>query len=152
MKKLFWFISAGMLAVVSTVFAGGGTVSNTVSSTMGTVKRMRIAWTSATNDATGTIGYLNGEIKRVTFVPTAGNTNNATITLTDINGIDLLAGLGSTVTSNAVKTVVPTVGTVAVGGLTTNVSPMVVDGAVSVIVTNCGVGGGYFDIYYYGPR
>lgn len=148
MKKLFLILCSATVAGL--VMAGGGTVTQSVTSNMGTVKRARIAWTSVTNDATGTIGYFNGEILRVSFVSASGS--SPTITMTDPSGRDILSGLGAGVSSNSITTVVPKIETVAVGGTVTNESPMVVDGALSVIVTNCSVGSGYVDIYYYGAR
>ena len=111
-----------------------------------TTSRADIAWTSAA-DGTATVAtkHLNGKISRVTFdsAHSGGTqpTNNYDVTLTDEHGYDLLAAGGANRSNAAATTVIPAASTTVIDGLTvtvTNSSPPVVDGVITVNVTNGG--------------
>lgn len=96
---------------------------------------------------------VKGVIERVTFVPDAGGTQPSAaydVTLTDIEGIDVLAGLGGNLSQSAASSVVPqilnTVGTptntYAIG------HKIAVSGALTLAIANAGnAKGGIIVIY-----
>jgi len=138
--------AAGTLLLVgSFISLGDGSISQTNFTEVGNIQRIDLHWNSLTNNSTGTIAWLNGELYRVTFVPNGG-TNDYGATMTDSTGFDILQGLGSAgITSNAVTTVVPGIG--FQGGVTGG-TRVVVCSSISVNVTNTGIGTGYISLFY----
>lgn len=97
-----------------------------------TAQCVAFEWQSSTNQtATLTSKALSGELGRVVFVN--GTTTNAPlvgygITITDVSGLDILCGAGSTLT-NTDTTVV---------GFTANKLPVLFDGKLIFGVTGAG--------------
>jgi gas vesicle protein len=96
-----------------------------------------LAWTASTNGIVSqtTTFYVRGEIARVSL---NGTSTGATysLTLKDSSGIDVLAGLGSGVSTSAVSSVVP--GIKITDSATTNVVPYVVNDLLTLGVTVAG--------------
>lgn len=80
---------------------------------------------------------VSGEIKRVVFDPgSAAPTASYDVTLTDEHGIDVLAGQGADLHETNSSSVCP--GTPIKDGTTVGVVPTVVDGVLTLNVTNAG--------------
>lgn len=89
---------------------------------------------------------VSGEIQRVVIVPgTPTPTALYDLTLTDSDGVDVLAGQGANVAAGNVN-ICP--GTPLKDGTTTGVLPMVVDSVLTLNVTNAGAGGAGSVIVY----
>jgi hypothetical protein len=104
------------------------------------VVKHRVSWTSdGSGDASEVSPQsVSGQIERVVFVPsaTAAPTNLYDIVLTDEHGLDVLGGQGANLSNSASSHVCP--GTPLKDGTTTSVRPMVVDGALTLTVSNAG--------------
>lgn len=104
------------------------------------VVKHRFDWVSdaggAATLASGT--PVSGTIERIVIVPSASAapTNLYDITLTDEDGIDVLAGQGANLSSSAASHVCP--GVPLKDGTTTSAVPIVVDGTLTLNVTNAG--------------
>jgi hypothetical protein len=81
---------------------------------------------------------VSGAIQRVVFIPSAiaVPTDAYDVTLTDEHGIDVLAGQGANKSNVKTSTVIP--GTPLKDGTTTTTVPTVVDGILTLNVTNAG--------------
>lgn len=81
---------------------------------------------------------VTGQIQRVVFVPSASAvpTTLYDVTMTDENGIDVLAGQGANLSETTASSVCP--GTALKDGTTVGVVPTVVDGILTLNVTNAG--------------
>ena len=81
---------------------------------------------------------VSGEIQRVVFVPsaTAAPTSLYDVTLTDADGIDVLAGQGANLSASAASSVCP--GVPLRDGTTVSVSTGVVDSVLTLNVSNAG--------------
>ena len=96
------------------------------------INRVVVSWTSHTDGtADGTVNGINGTILRVVTNPgAAAPTDGYDVTLTDEDGIDVLAGLGADRDTANSENIVPLDVT---SGL-----PFVVAGALTLSVTNAG--------------
>jgi len=97
-------------------------------------------WVSA-SDGTATLPStvpVSGVIHRVVFVPSASAapTTLYDLTLTDPNGIDVLAGQGADLSATVSSAVCP--GMPLKDGTTVGVVPTTVDGILTLNVTNAG--------------
>lgn len=104
------------------------------------VVKHTFAWTSA-SDGSATLAStlpVSGRIERVVFVPstTAAPTALYDLTLTDENSIDVLAGQGANLAASGNTAVCP--GVAIKDGTTTSTVPIVVDGILTLNVTNAG--------------
>jgi hypothetical protein len=103
------------------------------------VLRVAIAWTSdSSGNASATTDPISGTLCKVEFVPgTSGNapTTAYDITLTDVGGVDVLAGQGANLTLSPTS-VVP--GVPFTDGTTTSTAPCVVSDALALAVSNAG--------------
>ncbi len=81
---------------------------------------------------------VTGKIQRVVFVPSASAvpTTLYDVTMTDENGIDVLAGQGANLSETTASSVCP--GTALKDGTTVGVVQTVVDGILTLNVTNAG--------------
>lgn len=81
---------------------------------------------------------VSGAIARVVFVPSASAVPTAAydVTLTDADGIDVLAGQGANLSESAASSVCP--GTPLRDGTTTSVLVTIVDSVLTLNVTNAG--------------
>lgn len=81
---------------------------------------------------------VSGQMVRVVFVPSASAapTANYDVTLTDADGIDVLAGQGANLSATLSANVCP--GTPLKDGTTTSVLPLVVDSVLTLNVSNAG--------------
>lgn len=123
-----------------TVLADPGTVVQT-NVVQGPVVKTTLTWASGTNNyASGDSSYyVRGTVQRVEIVPNLASfpSNAYDVTLSDENGVDILAGLGADASSNTVSCFCP--GLVCTdGGATTSMVPFVVNDIFSLLVTNCG--------------
>jgi hypothetical protein len=83
---------------------------------------------------------ISGEIQRVVIDPQSpAPTDLYDITLTDEDSVDVLAGQGANVSTSATSIVCP--GTPLKDGTTVSVRPVVVDGILTLNITNAGNGG-----------
>lgn len=130
---------AATLAISRTFTAQGGKD--------GLINRIEFAWVSHTDgtvaissaDATGNSGPVNGTILRVTTNPGGtAPTDNYDVTLTDEDGVDVLAGRGADRDTANSETFTP--GVAFSDGTTTSVVPVVVAGNLTLNVTNAGSG------------
>ena len=97
-------------------------------------------WVSAA-DGTATVAStvaVSGYIVRVVTIPSASAapTTLYDVTLTDADGIDILAGQGANLSATVAASVCP--GTPFKDGTTTSVTTMIVDGILTLNVTNAG--------------
>jgi hypothetical protein len=99
-----------------------------------------ITWVSdASGNATVSSGMaVSGQIERVVIVPstTAAPTALYDVTLTDTDSVDVLAGQGANLAASGNTQVCP--GVPLKDGTTTSVVPVVVDGVLTLNVTNAG--------------
>lgn len=97
------------------------------------------AWVSDSGGAATVVSgqAVSGRIERVVFAPGAvAPTANYDVTLTDEFGIDVLAGQGTDLSATDETDVCP--GVPLKDGTTTSVVPVVVDGILTLNVTNAG--------------
>lgn len=138
MKKL---IFVPLVATLALVAFGGGTVVKTGPAGR-TMKKVSLAWTITTNEnVSATVQGVSGELLRF-VIPAGLETNEITITIKDSNGVDLLAGLGTTISNVLIHS----------WESSTNF-PIASDGDLTISVTNStmGVGAttnGTIDFYY----
>jgi len=97
-------------------------------------------WVSAA-DGTATLASgqaVSGKIERVVIIPSgsAAPTTLYDLTLTDVESVDTLAGQGANLSATVTLNICP--GTPLKDGTTTSVIPMVVDGVLTLNVTNAG--------------
>ena len=109
--------------------------------TLGTVRRYDLAWdASASGIVSGeNTGTINGRIERVVIIPDIGTTqpdNLYDLTLDDADDVDLLAGQGANLANNATQSVCG--GEDLVSGSSTGAIPFVVNGPITVEITNAG--------------
>jgi hypothetical protein len=136
------FLCAVSLLCVGSLFAAG-TVAETRESNDELVQRITLSWTADTNGAVAVTSQpVRGEMSRVVFYNGTAAPTGATygVTLKDVNGIDVLAGQGSAVASNALASasqIVPGILKVWTLG-STNLEPIVVNGKLSLAVTGVG--------------
>ena len=132
MQKILCFIIVGLAGLV----LAEGTVVET-KTFLGSPAKYQLAWTASTNGivSQATTFYVRGEIARVLL---NGTSTGATysLTLKDSSGIDVLAGLGSGVSTSSVSSVVP--GIKITDSVTTNVVPIVVNDLLTLGVTVAG--------------
>lgn len=91
---------------------------------------------------------VSGRIERVVFVPSAVTAPTAAydVTLTDSDGIDVLAGEGANLSETTASHICP--GLSITDGTTLGVTPIVVDGILTLNVTNAGNSkAGRVDVY-----
>jgi hypothetical protein len=104
----------------------------------GVINRIELAWVAHT-DGSGTLttGAINGTILRVTTNPAANApTDNYDITLTDADGVDVLAGQGTDLDTANSASFCP--GVAFTDGTTTSVVPIVVSGPLTLNLSNAG--------------
>lgn len=105
------------------------------------IVRITIDWTSHT-DGTVTQAFpkaYSGIIERVVFNPGAtAPANLYDVTLTDDQGVDVLAGQGANLSDTATTHVKP--GVPFKDGTTTSVAPVVIDDTLTLNITNAGSG------------
>ena len=106
--------------------AGTVTVTET---TYTSVKKIKWVWTSTSGGAADlvTTKAFDGLLERVAFIPDGGGTqptDNYDITITDADGVDVLAGLGANLSNAATVVKTHANGLTAVAGstLTLNVT------------------------------
>ena len=132
MKKILCFVIAGLAGLV----LAEGTIVET-KTFLGSPVKYQLTWTASTNGVVSqaTTFYVRGEIARVSL---NGTSTGATysLTLKDSSGIDVLAGLGSGVSTSAVSSVVP--GIKVTDSVSTNVVPIVVNDLLTLDVTVAG--------------
>jgi len=126
-------------AAVAVMAMAEGTVTTSVRK-LGHVNRVAVSWASTTNNsASGTIGYIRGEIARVeTYVGTSLIPSNSyDVTLTDEAGVDVLAGLGANQATNTAQSFVP-METARDGGAITTAVPFAVNDLLMFEATGTG--------------
>jgi hypothetical protein len=133
-RLLFWFMSLWLVLLV--VLHAEGTVVESKAAS-GYINKYTLEWTASTNGivSQATTFYVRGEIARVSL---NGTSTGATysLTLKDLSGVDVLAGLGVGVSTSAVSSVVP--GIKITDSVTTNVVPIVVNDLLTLGVTVAG--------------
>jgi hypothetical protein len=103
------------------------------------VRKLVISWTSdGSGNATGNTGGINGVVLCVVFDPddSAAPTDQYDVTLSDENGVDILAGQGANLSSSASSAVCP--GIAFTDGTTASTVPRAVCGDLSLSVSNAG--------------
>jgi len=133
-----------------------GSMTTTIHKQYGSVKRIILDWTSSTNGTGGVtqdIRPISGQLRRVSFVPDSGATapsNLYDVVLNDPDGIDVLAGLGANLASNANSSVCGGLACTDASG-TTNYIPFAVEGVLTLSITNAGTSrGGQVVLYVEG--
>lgn len=137
-----FLVSAVSLLIVGSVFAAG-TVTDTREGNV-PPQKIKLSWTADTN------GVVSGDsqkiyseqLMRVVFYNGTPAPTNATyaVTLKDANGVDVLAGQGSAVASNAssaASQIVPGVLAVHSTGVT-NLYPVTVSGPLTLAISGVG--------------
>lgn len=121
-----WLVLLAFLVVVAGLSAA---MSVTIAETRHTVvKKLKFTWVSASDGtASGATTFsYDGKIENLTTVPAAAGsapTDNYDLTLTDADGVDVLAGGGANRdTANTEQVVASSLGVVAGSVLTLNVS------------------------------
>lgn len=115
-------------------------IRETRASVQSPVVKTTLNWYSPTNHnflSGTTVAYFRGQVERVVFVPTDDTlTNIYSVTMVDENGVDILGGLGTSL-SNAVVEIVPAMW---VSYDTTNYLSYLrnVNDQLVVAITNCG--------------
>lgn len=104
----------------------------------GSIKRVDLVWTSSAGGAVSGIpsGAVNGLLLAVIFKPGAGGvqpTDAYDVTLLDVDGFDVLAGLGANLSNATATRIVPLIG----DGTTTN-QPGPVGQTLELQVANAG--------------
>ena len=104
----------------------------------GTIVKYTMSWTSASDGtATFTTPELTGTIVGVTFDPTtAAPTANYDVTLSDENGVDVLAGQGANLSATVSTRVCPS--QPMKDGTTTSTAPIPIHGTLDLSVSNAG--------------
>ncbi len=135
-----------LLCAVSLLCAGSLFAAGSLSETRASIEppqKITLAWTAALNGTVAVTSQpVRGELSRVVFYNGSPAPTNATyaVTLKDAAGIDVLAGQGSAVASNAIGSasqVVPGILVVSTIG-TTNLVPIVVNGELVLGVSGVG--------------
>jgi hypothetical protein len=135
------FLYAVFLLCGGSLFAAGS-VSETRES-IDPPQKITLAWTAALDGTVAVTSQpVRGEMNRVVFYNGSPGPTNATyaVTLKDESGIDVLAGRGSAVASNAVGSasqIVPGILSVTTAGVT-NLMPVVVNGKLSLALSGVG--------------
>jgi hypothetical protein len=128
-----------------------GTVTWTFT-TSRTVNTMTADWTASSSGVVPSLDSetVSGEILRAVFNPDSGATaptNNYDVTLTDADGIDILAGQGANQSSGTVASIVPA--ETMLTGNTSGAAPFAVNGPLTLAVANAGASnGGILRLYY----
>lgn len=115
------------------------------------IRTYTLAWVSHTD---GTVALptdvaIVGEILRVAFKPNAGGTAPTDlydVTITDAQGIDVLAGQGANLSGTVASHVCP--GVPFKDGTTTSTAPIAVAGILTVNISNSGSGKGGTIVLY----
>lgn len=96
------------------------------------------SWTSDGSGDASVSAVVSGEIQRVVIDPSASAAPTALydMVLNDENSVDVLAGYGANLSATATTSVCP--GTPLSDGTTTSVRPVVVDGTLTLVVSNAG--------------
>jgi len=113
------------------------------------VVKHTFAWVAdGSGNATVASGFaISGQIMRVVFDPGSPEpTASYDITLTDADGVDVLASQGADLSETVTSHVCP--GTPLKDGTTTSVVPIVVDSILTLNVSNAGSGGAGSVIVY----
>jgi hypothetical protein len=102
------------------------------------IRRYDLAWTSHTDGSVGlSAGSFFGEVVRVSFNPGATAPSAAyDVTITDGDGLDILAGQGANLHETNSSHVCP--GVPLKDGTTTSVVPVAVHGELTLNITNAG--------------
>lgn len=102
------------------------------------IRKVRLDWTSdSSGNASQTFGSIEGTIVRVVTNPgSTAPTDNYDMTITDEDGYDILAGQGSNRDTSTTESFVP--GIPFTDGTTTSVAPVVVDGNLTLTISNAG--------------
>jgi len=127
----------------------------TTNRTMGSYIVLESTWTSLTNASSGTLtngmNYINGKLMGIT-IKNGTLTNDYGINITDRYGYKIVSGYG--VVSNAsVQSFCPVIKTYIpdwTSTVSTNLRPYIIDGALTLSVTNTGIGSGQI-IFYIEP-
>ena len=142
-----------MIACAGYALAEGTLTESEV--TLGNPNKLTLTWTASTNGwSSNAVGKVRGEIKRVTFNPVMATPANSdyTVTIKDESLTDILAGHGSSLSSNTVSTFVPGIEMLAYGSSMTNsLAPFVVNDAFVIETTNHGASVSGEIIIYYQP-
>lgn len=134
------------LCVVSLLCAGYLFAAGSVSETRAAIdppQKITLAWTAALNGTVAVTSQpVRGELSRVVFYNGTPAPINATyaVTLKDESGIDVLAGQGSAVASNAVGSasqIIPGILSVTTTGIT-NLEPIIVNGKLTLAISGVG--------------
>lgn len=134
MKKLITFMTALICGVC---FAGEGTVSTTWR-WFGVVRRCDVVWAASTNGVVDAaeLGYFRGQILRMVLSHGATAEDGYDVTLTDENGIDVLAGLGTNVSTSTVLNCSPVY--VTTSATATNIVLFAVNDVLTLNISNAG--------------
>jgi len=132
MQKILCFVIAGLAGLV----LAEGTIVET-KTFFGTPTKYGFAWTASTNGivSNATTFAVRGQLVRVTFTG-AGTGATYSVTLKDSLGVDVLAGQGAGIVSNATTTVCP--GLKVTDGTTTNVIPFPVNDILTLNIQDAG--------------
>lgn len=140
------FLTLALILFCCASYAAG-TATITYSETR-TVKSVTFSWVSdATGDSAGTSLKLSGQILRVVFKPsaTAQPTNAYDITISDEDGLDILATLGGDLSNTTATQVLPCV----TNGTAGNSGAIAFDSTLTIAVSNAGdTKAGTVVIYY----
>lgn len=135
-----------LLCAVSLLCAGSIFAAGSVSESRASIdppQKITLAWTAAIDGTVAVTSQpVRGELSRVVFVSGQPCPTNATyaVTLKDSDGVDVLAGQGSAIATNAPGSagqVVPGVLVVSTAGVT-NLVPVVVNGKLSLGISGVG--------------
>lgn len=132
MQKILCFVIVGLAGLV----LAEGTVVET-KTVFSSPAKYQLAWTASTNGivSQATTFHVRGELARVVLDGTStGETYS--LTLKDSSGVDVLAGLGTGVSTSAVVSVVP--GIKITDSVITNVVPICVNDVLTLDVTVAG--------------
>lgn len=113
-----------------------GSIAWTTTAGGGLLTRVQAAWVSdASGNVSGSSFGLIGTLVEVEFVPDGGGTqpsNNYVVTVTDVAGVDILAGSGAALSNTTATAIIPSVamkdGTTTTTGyrvLVDNVTPSI---------------------------
>lgn len=135
-----------LLCAVSLLCTGYLFAAGSVSETRASIEppqKIMLAWTAAIDGTVAVTSQpVRGELSRVVFISGTPSPTNATyaVTLKDSNGVDVLAGQGSAIATNAPGSagqVVPGVLVVVTAGVT-NLMPVAVNGKLSLAISGVG--------------
>jgi len=136
-----------LLVAVSLLFAGSVLAAGSVVQTEASItppQKVTLAWTAAIDGTVSvTSGPVRGEMSRIVFAVGSPAPTNLTyaVTLKDLSGIDLLAGQGSAIASNATGSavqIIPGTFVSAATGTTNLVANPVVNGALVLGISGVG--------------